>query len=104
MEWEEVDQHQSNIKSSVLKEGSGTPPVPTSEPITIEQASKGESTVSVVARVISVKPDQIVKRDGSGTIDVVRGRVGDQTGSIGFLSWKALEVKEETWLRSRTHR
>jgi len=79
---------------SVLKEGSGTPPVPTSEPITIEQASKGESTVSVVARVISVKPDQIVKRDGSGTIDVVRGRVGDQTGSIGFLSWKALEVKE----------
>lgn len=79
---------------SVLKEGSGTPVVPTSEPITIQQASQGESTVSIVARVLSVAPDQIVRRDGSGVIDVVRGRVGDQTGSIGFLSWRALDVKE----------
>ena len=79
---------------SVLKEGSGTPVVPASEPITIQQASQGESTVSIVARVLSVAPDQIVRRDGSGVIDVVRGRVGDQTGSIGFLSWRALDVKE----------
>ena len=79
---------------SVLKEGSGTPVVPTSEPITIQQASQGENTVSIVARVLSVAPDQIVRRDGSGVIDVVRGRVGDQTGSIGFLSWRALDVKE----------
>ena len=79
---------------SVLKEGSGTPVVPTSEPITIQQASQGESTVSIVARVLSVAPDQIVRRDGSGVIDVVRGRVGDQTGSIGFLSGRALDVKE----------
>ena len=34
-----------------------------------------EGPVSVVARVIAVRPDIITKRDGSGTIDVVRGKL-----------------------------
>ena len=79
---------------SVLKEGSGDPILPTSEPITIEAASKTQGTVSVVCRVLSVAPDQIVRRDGSGVIEVFRGKVGDQTGSMGFLSWKNLDVAE----------
>ena len=28
----------------------------------------------------------IHRRDGSGSIDVVRGRIADDTGAIGFLS------------------
>ena len=31
--------------------------------------------MSVVARVLSKKDDQIVKKDGSGTLDIVRGRL-----------------------------
>ena len=47
-----------------------------------------------MARVLAVRPDQIVRRDGSGSIDVMRGRLGDQTGTMGFLSWKALDISE----------
>ncbi|DAC26521.1 MAG TPA: hypothetical protein D7H76_01585 [Candidatus Poseidoniales archaeon] len=79
---------------SVLKEG-GTPTLaPTNEPVTIEDASRGEGTVAIVARVLAVRPDQIVRRDGSGSIDVMRGRLGDQTGTMGFLSWKTLDISE----------
>jgi len=79
---------------SVLKEGGAPTLAPTNEPVTIEDASRGEGTVAIVARVLAVRPDQIVRRDGSGSIDVMRGRLGDQTGTIGFLSWKALDISE----------
>ena len=79
---------------SVLKEG-GPPSLPTTnEPVTIEDASRGEGTVAIVARVLAIRPDQIVRRDGSGSIDVMRGRLGDQTGTMGFLSWKTLDISE----------
>ena len=79
---------------SVLKEGGAPTLAPTNEPVTIEDASRGEGTVAIVARVLTVRPDQIVRRDGSGSIDVMRGRLGDQTGTMGFLSWKALDISE----------
>ena len=44
--------------------------------------------MSVVARVLSKKDDQIVKKDGSGTLDIVRGRLADPSGTIGFISWR----------------
>ena len=93
-EWNEKKSININQTSrvSVLKEG-GTPSLaPTNEPVTIEDASRGEGTVAIVARVLAIRPDQIVRRDGSGSIDVMRGRLGDQTGTIGFLSWKALDI------------
>ena len=95
-EWNEKKSININQTSrvSVLKEG-GTPSLaPTNEPVTIEDASRGEGTVAIVARVLAIRPDQIVRRDGSGSIDVMRGRLGDQTGTIGFLSWKALDIAE----------
>ena len=95
-EWNEKKSININQTSrvSVLKEG-GTPSlVPTNEPVTIEDASRGEGTVAIVARVLAIRPDQIVRRDGSGSIDVVRGRLGDQSGTMGFLSWKALDIAE----------
>ena len=79
---------------SVLKEGGAPSLPPTNEPVTIEDASRGEGTVAIVARVLAIRPDQIVRRDGSGSIDVMRGRLGDQTGTMSFLSWKTLDISE----------
>ena len=73
---------------SILKEGGESDATVGSEPITIVKASETEGFVDLVARVISAKPDVIVRRDGSGEIPIVRGRIADPTGSIGFLSWK----------------
>lgn len=70
----------------VLQEGSGSS-IPTSEPVDLATAATMEGPVSLVARVIASRPDQIVKRDGSGTIDVVRGRLADNTGQMSFLCW-----------------
>ena len=95
-EWNEKKSININQTSrvSVLKEG-GTPSLaPTNEPVTIEDASRGEGTVAIVARVLAIRPDPIVRREGSGSIDVMRGRLGDQTGTIGFLSGKALDIAE----------
>ncbi|MDG1533470.1 MAG: hypothetical protein P8Q35_03380 [Candidatus Thalassarchaeaceae archaeon] len=78
---------------TVLKEG-GQAVIPISdEPITIAEAGNAEGMVNLVARVLSRKDDQIVKRDGSGTLDIVRGRIADSSGTIGFISWS--EFKHE---------
>ena len=44
--------------------------------------------VTVVGRVLASREDVIHRKDGSGTLDVVRGRIGDDSGVIGFLSWE----------------
>ena len=41
--------------------------------MTIARASEVEGFVNVVGRVISAKPDVIVRKDGSGELNVVRG-------------------------------
>jgi len=84
---------------TVLREG-GTPVMQaSSEPVEIATASANEGYVNLVARLISAKPDVIVKRDGSGELEVVRGRLGDSSGSIGFLSWVPLEHEPGTLLK-----
>jgi len=92
-EWN--DKRSININRSsrvtILREGGPAVPAISDEPVTIEKASENEGFVNVVARIIASKPDVIVKRDGSGTIDIVRGRLADSTGSIGFLSWVPIE-------------
>ena len=35
-----------------------------------------------------MRNDVIVKKDGSGNLDVVKGRLGDDSGSLGFVSWE----------------
>ena len=76
---------------TVLREGGAPVSQVSVEPVSIETASENEGYVNLVARLISSKPDVIVKRDGSGQLDVVRGRLADSSGSIGFLSWVPLE-------------
>jgi len=74
----------------VLQEGSSLISNP-KETISIKDAAKSDGMVSVVARVISAKKDIITRKDGSGTIDVVRGKIADDTATIGFLSWEPFQ-------------
>ena len=76
---------------TVLKEGGATSPPPGDEPISISKASEVEGFVNLVGRILSTKSDVIVRRDGSGEIPVVRGRIADSSGNIGFLSWKEFD-------------
>jgi len=73
----------------VLKEGVATVPA-SNDPIDIVDVP-AEGYVCVVGRVLASRPDQIHRKDGSGSIDVVRGRIADGTGTIGFLSWEPFE-------------
>tara|TARA_B100000003_G_scaffold25624_1_gene20446 strand:- start:3087 stop:4787 length:1701 start_codon:yes stop_codon:yes gene_type:complete len=71
---------------AVLKEGERTVITP-GEPVEISTI-KSEGNLTVVGRVLASREDVIHKRDGSGSIDIVRGRIADDSGSIGFLSWE----------------
>ena len=84
---------------TVLKEGGAAVVQISDEPSSIDEASQREGFVNLVARLISSKPDVIVKRDGSGELNVVRGRLGDSSGTISFLSWVPLEHEPGTVLK-----
>ena len=71
---------------AVLKEGERTVITP-GEPVEISTI-KSEGNLTVVGRVLASRDDVIHKRDGSGSIDIVRGRIADDSGTIGFLSWE----------------
>ena len=73
----------------VLREGVRTVTTP-GEPVEISSI-KSEGNVTVVGRLLASRNDVIHRRDGSGSIDVVRGRIADDTGSIGFLSWESFD-------------
>lgn len=70
----------------VLREGTRTVVAP-GEPQDIAELPS-DGYVCVVGRVLSSREDQIHKKDGSGSIDIVRGRLADESGTIGFLSWE----------------
>ena len=71
----------------VLKESSRVNVNP-NEPISLSDASNSDGDITVIGRVLSVRKDVIHRKDGSGTIDVVRGRLGDASGALSFLSWE----------------
>ena len=76
---------------AVLREGS-RPVVEPGEPIDISSLPS-DGYVCVVGRLMSSSADQIHRRDGSGSIDVVRGRIADESGAIGFLSWEPFDYE-----------
>ena len=78
---------------TVLKEGSQAGLHTGDEPMSIARASEVEGFVNVVGRVMAANPDVIVRKDGSGEIQVVRGKISDSSGGIGFLSWKEFEYE-----------
>ena len=71
----------------VLREGVRTVSTP-GEPVDINSI-KTQGSVTIVGRLLASRNDVIHRKDGSGSIDVVRGRLADDTGAIGFLSWEA---------------
>jgi len=73
----------------VLREGVRTVSTP-GEPVEINSI-KSEGSVTVVGRLLASRKDIINRKDGSGSIDVVRGRIADDTGAIGFLSWESFD-------------
>ena len=73
----------------VLREGVRTVTTP-GEPVEINSI-KSEGSVTVVGRLLASRNDVIHRKDGSGSIDVVRGRIADDSGAIGFLSWEPFE-------------
>ena len=92
-EWNEKKSLNINRTSriTVLREGGPVVPKISDEPMSISQAWETEGYVNLVGRVISAEPGVIVRRDGSGEIEIVRGRIGDSSGTIGFLSWVPFE-------------
>ncbi|MFL2962570.1 MAG: hypothetical protein ACJZ2K_06300 [Candidatus Poseidoniaceae archaeon] len=81
----------------VLREGERTVTTP-GEPVEINTI-KNPGNVTVVGRLLASRNDQIHRKDGSGSIDIVRGRIADDTGAIGFLSWESFEHEIGTLLK-----
>ena len=74
---------------AVLREGTRVVTTP-GEPVEINTITS-EGSVTVVGRLLASRKDQIHRKDGSGSIDVVRGRIADDSGAIGFLSWESFD-------------
>ena len=73
----------------VLREGERTITEP-GEPVDINTI-KSPGNATIVGRLLASRKDKIHRKDGSGSIDVVRGRIADDTGAIGFLSWESFD-------------
>ena len=78
-----------STRIAVLREGT-RPVVTPGEPIDINSIPN-DGYVCIVGRILSSRPDQIHRKDGSGSLDVVRGRMADESGTIGFLSWEPFD-------------
>jgi ssDNA-binding replication factor A large subunit len=83
-----------STRVTTLREGESTSVQISNEPSTIAKISENEGFGSTIGRIISVKADVIVKKDGSGTLDIFRGKIADSSGSIGFLSWVPFDFKQ----------
>mgnify|MGYP006085996095 FL=1 len=86
-----------STRIAVIREGTRPVTAP-GEPQDISSLPS-EGYVCIVGRVIATRPDQIHRKDGSGSIDIIRGRLADETGTIGFLSWEPLEHEVGTLLK-----
>ena len=70
-----------------------------SEPTSIERVLTMDGFATVVARVIAAEQRTVNKKDGSGTIDLVKGRLADDTGTIGFACFGTFEHPAGTLLK-----
>ncbi len=83
----------------VLEEGGPAVSLPTSDPITIEEAGTRDGFVTVVGRLMAVNAQTISKKDGSGDLDIIKGKVADASGAIGFVSWSEFDFEVGSLLR-----
>jgi len=84
---------------AVLRAGGRAVVVAPSEPVSISRLQTLDGFATVVARVISATPRTVNKRDGSGTLDMVKGRLADDTGTIGFACFGTFEHPVGTLLK-----
>ncbi|MAT49163.1 MAG: hypothetical protein CMA27_04970 [Euryarchaeota archaeon] len=70
----------------VLQEGNDNIPA-IDEPIHISEVNNQDGIVTVIGRIVSKNKNTIEKKDGSGTLDMIKGQIADSTGKIGFVSW-----------------
>ena len=76
---------------AVLRGGERKVVVAPSEPTSIDRVLSMDGFATVVARVISTRPMTVNKKDGSGTLDMVKGRLADDSGTIGFACFGSFE-------------
>ena len=100
-EWQGKKSININRSSRVVVLEEGGPPVSlaTSDPITIADISDKDGFVTIVGRVMSNNPTTITKKDGSGDMNIVKGKIADATGAVGFVSWDAFDHEVGTLLR-----
>jgi len=84
---------------AVLRGGERKVVVAPSEPTSIDRVLSMDGFATVVARVISTRPMTVNKKDGSGTIDMVKGRLADDSGTIGFACFGSFEHPVGTLLK-----
>jgi ssDNA-binding replication factor A large subunit len=84
---------------AILREGGRTVTIAPNEPVDIARAGEMDGFVTVTGRVIASRAQTINRKDGSGTIDMVKGRLADNSGTIGFVSWGEFEHPVGTLLR-----
>ncbi|MEE2759771.1 MAG: hypothetical protein VYA86_07330 [Candidatus Thermoplasmatota archaeon] len=69
------------------------------EPTAIERVLGMDGFATVVARVISTRQMTVNKKDGSGTLDMVKGRLADDSGTIGFACFGSFDHPVGTLLK-----
>lgn len=84
---------------TVLEEGGPAVSLATSDPISIEDAGKRDGFVTIVGRLMSVNPQTITKKDGSVDLDIIKGKIADASGAIGFVCWGDFEHEVGSLLR-----
>ena len=70
-----------------------------SEPTSIERVLGMDGFATVVARVLSKREMTVNKKDGSGTLEMVKGRLADDTGTIGFACFGTFDHPVGTLLK-----
>ncbi len=100
-EWQgkfSINVNQSS-RIAVLREGGRTVNIAPNEPVDIGRALEMDGFVTITGRVIASRAQSVQRKDGSGTIDMIKGRLADNTGTIGFVSWGEFDHPVGTLLR-----
>ncbi len=99
-EWN--DKRSININQSsriaVLRAGDRAVVLAPSEPTPIDRVLEMDGFATVVGRVIMTRQQSITRKDGVN-VDMVKGRLADETGSIGFACWGDFEHPVGTLLK-----
>ncbi len=72
--------------------------IASSDPTPIDRVINMDGFATVVARLISIRNQPISRKDGTSG-EIIKGRLADETGSIGFVSWGEFDYPIGTLLK-----